>query len=142
MYQDGDSGGGGSARCVLFQVNILTVVYFSQEQMLCNLFTCQFFSELPMMDGPLLFITCSWFDSFLNGRAQQVKIGRTLSSKSLLCSGVPQGGILSPIIFVIYGADMEQWLNYVLTCITSFQYPLVAMHSLLVTILLLFCNRK
>ena len=32
--------------------------------------------------------------------------------KKALSSGVPQGGILSPIIFVIYGADMELWLKH------------------------------
>jgi hypothetical protein len=29
-----------------------------------------------------------------------------------LVSGVPQGGILSPIIFIIYGADMEEWITH------------------------------
>ena len=52
-------------------------------------------------------------------QSQQVKIGRTLSSKSALSSGVPQGGILSPIIFIIYGADMELWL------ITKFSYSMI-----------------
>ena len=56
--------------------------------------------------------SCNWFNSFLTGRSQQVKIGRTLSGKWMLESGVPQGGILSPIIFVIYGSDMELWLKY------------------------------
>ena len=56
--------------------------------------------------------SCDWFMSFLTGRSQQVKIGRTLSSKRMLESGVPQGGVLSPIIFVIYGVDMELWLKH------------------------------
>ena len=68
-------------------------------------------AAMPFLCRGVWFLPKLWFDSFLNGRTQQVKIGRTLSSKSLLCSGVPQGGILSPIIFVIYGADMEQWLK-------------------------------
>ena len=44
----------------------------------------------------------NWFRSFLTGRSQQVKINNTLSSSKILLSGVPQGGILSPILFVIY----------------------------------------
>jgi hypothetical protein len=43
---------------------------------------------------------------------QRVKIGRSLSNSKQLESVVPQGGILSQIIFVVYGADLEQWLNH------------------------------
>ena len=31
---------------------------------------------------------------------------------SELKSGVPQGGILCPIIFTIYGADIELWVKH------------------------------
>ena len=54
----------------------------------------------------------NWFRTFLTGRSQQVKINNTLSTSRALVSGVPQGGILSPIIFVIYGADLEEWLYH------------------------------
>jgi hypothetical protein len=57
-------------------------------------------------------LTCKWFQSFLTGRNQSVKIGRTISKPKNLNSGVPQGGILSPIIFTIYGADMEEWTKH------------------------------
>ena len=57
-------------------------------------------------------ISCAWFRSFLTGRSQRVKIGKSLSNKLWLNYGVPQGGILSPILFVIYGADMELWLKH------------------------------
>ena len=53
-----------------------------------------------------------WFNSFLTGRTQRVKIGSQLSGPLNLTSGVPQGGILSPIIFTIYGADMEDWVEH------------------------------
>jgi hypothetical protein len=45
-------------------------------------------------------------------RSQRVKIRRTISNSKFLESGVPQEGILSPNIFVIYGADMELWLKH------------------------------
>ena len=53
-----------------------------------------------------------WFNSFLTGRAQIVKIGNAVSNKRNLRSGVPQGGILSPFIFIAYGADFKKWLKH------------------------------
>ena len=55
--------------------------------------------------------TLDGFSSFLSGRTQRVRIGSALSAPGLLTSGVPQGGILSPIVFTIYTADMELWLK-------------------------------
>ena len=46
-------------------------------------------------------MSCKWFASFLSGRSQRVRIGRSLSNRVMLTSGVPQGGILSPIIYHI-----------------------------------------
>ena len=56
-------------------------------------------------------LTIAWFRSFLCGRTQRVRIGNSLSTPLVLVSGVPQGGILSPIIFTLYTADMELWLK-------------------------------
>ena len=57
-------------------------------------------------------LSCNWFRSFLTGRTQRVKIGKAISDSIELVSGVPQGGIISPIIFTIYGADLEEWVNH------------------------------
>ena len=54
-------------------------------------------------------LSCQWFESFLKGRKQSVRIGKSISRQRNLESGVPQGGILSPIIFTIFGADLEDW---------------------------------
>ena len=56
-------------------------------------------------------ITLRWFRSFLTDRTQRVRIGSTTSDSLKLVSGVPQGGILSPIVFTLYTADMELWLR-------------------------------
>ena len=56
--------------------------------------------------------TVKWFKSFLTGRSQSVKIGTKISSKRDLNSGVPQGGVISPLIFVLYVADFEFWLKW------------------------------
>ncbi|KAF7254640.1 putative RNA-directed DNA polymerase from transposon BS [Varanus komodoensis] len=43
-----------------------------------------------------------WFRSYLNGRFQKVVLGDHVSAPWQLCHGVPQGSILSPLIFNIY----------------------------------------
>ena len=63
-------------------------------------------------------LTCKWFLSFLTGRSQRVKVGEALSERLETDVGVPQGGILSPLIFVIYGSDLEDWIEH---C-TAFTY--------------------
>ena len=54
--------------------------------------------------------TRNWFYSFLTNRSQRVKMGGTISSKVKLQSGVPQGGILSPLLYIVYVSDFEDWL--------------------------------
>jgi hypothetical protein len=43
---------------------------------------------------------------------QRVEIGKATSKPIELVSGVQQGGFLSPIIFPIYGADLEEYVSY------------------------------
>jgi hypothetical protein len=50
--------------------------------------------------------------------SKRVKIGTSSSESVNLTSGIPQGGILSPIIFNIYGADMEEWVKH--SCIFNY----------------------
>ena len=53
------------------------------------------------MDGSLL----HWFRSFSTDRKQRVVVRDTHSSWSCVTSGVPQGTILVPILFLIYVND-------------------------------------
>lgn len=41
-----------------------------------------------------------WFSSYLQGRQQSIRVDDTLSDWCDLDSGVPQGGILSPLLFL------------------------------------------
>ena len=55
-------------------------------------------------------IAVKWFRSFLSDRSQRVRIGEAISNSINLESGVPQGGVLSPVVFVLYVSDLEDWL--------------------------------
>ena len=49
-----------------------------------------------------------WLHSYLQGCTQQIIIGGSLSSKSQVTSGVPQGSILGPLLFIIYINDITK----------------------------------
>ncbi len=49
--------------------------------------------------------TCSWIKDFLVNRPQQVKLGHHLSSIRTLSTGLPQGCVLSPLLYSLYTFD-------------------------------------
>ena len=54
----------------------------------------------------------SWVQSILTGRSQKVRIGSKVSSTRMVTTGVPQGGVLSPLIFVLFVSDLQDWLTH------------------------------
>ena len=53
----------------------------------------------------------SWFANYLAGRTQFTEICNSKSSQNKLMTGVPQGSILGPILFLIYINDIKNCTN-------------------------------
>lgn len=52
-----------------------------------------------------------WFHSYLFGRRQRIRIDDTYSSWCDLTAGVPQGGVLSPLLFAIFINSISHTLS-------------------------------
>ena len=49
-----------------------------------------------------------FFQSYLSNRKQVVKCGKTLSDVKLIDTGIPQGSVLGPILFMLFVNDISQ----------------------------------
>ena len=93
----------------------------------------------------------SWIEDFLCFRTQRVKINDSYSSPSPVKSGIPQGSVLGPLLFVIYINDLpdvcRDLCSLFLFADDAKLYKVISQHSDLITLttacqaLLEWCNK-
>ena len=55
---------------------------------------------------------CEWISSFLNNRYQTVVLKGFHSHRAPIVSGVPQGTVIGPILFILFINDFENNINH------------------------------
>ena len=53
----------------------------------------------------------SWINSFLTGRLQRVTLNSVYSEWSSVVSGIPQGSVFGPVLFLLYVNDISSIVN-------------------------------
>ena len=52
-----------------------------------------------------------WFKSHLTGRSQRIKLDNSLSFRTDLSFGVPQGSVLGPLLFTLYTTPLSSFIS-------------------------------
>ena len=121
---------------------ILDIVHSIQSNMDNKLFTCGIFLDFKKafdtVDHSILVSKLyhygirgpvnEWFSSYLNGRVQTTQIGKQISSERNVLTGVPQGSVLGPLLFLIYINDIHnssEKLSFYLFADDTDQAPVV-----------------
>ena len=62
-----------------------------------------------------------WFENYLSGRLQVIKFQGIVSNPEPIVTGIPQGSILGPLLFVLHVNNYQTHVNVVYLCMQTIQ---------------------
>ena len=91
------------------------VIYFNFEKAFDTVCHEKLFLNLKSIGikGTLI----KWINAFLSNRTQKVIVNRTLSNEQKVTSGVPQGSVLGPLLFLIFINDLPKEIPEGIHCV-------------------------
>ena len=71
-------------------------------------------------------VELDWFASYLANREQVCDINGSISSPKIIKTGIPQGSILGPLLFLLYINDLPDCLHYTTPCLYADDTQIIA----------------